>query len=78
MSKLTIVCAGKMKETYQKEEVAEFVKRLSKYFVVSISEVPDVKIKENVSETAGSIFWAIFTIGMIILGGITGVPVAAK
>ena len=49
MSKLTIVCAGKMKETYQKEEVAEFVKRLSKYFVVSISEVPDVKIKENAS-----------------------------
>lgn len=49
MSKLTIVCAGKMKESYQKEEVKEFEKRLSKYFNISIIEVPDIKIKDNAS-----------------------------
>ena len=32
MPKLTIVCAGKMKESYQKSAIDEYLKRLSKYF----------------------------------------------
>ncbi len=49
MPKLTIVCAGKMKETYQKEAINEYLKRLSKYFTCVIEEVPDIKIKDGAS-----------------------------
>lgn len=49
MPKLTIVCAGKMKETYQKDAINEYLKRLSKYFTCSIEEVPDIKIKDDAS-----------------------------
>ena len=49
MPKLTIVCAGKMKESYQKEAINEYLKRLSKYFTCAIEEVPDIKIKDDAS-----------------------------
>ena len=47
MPKLTIVCAGKMKESYQKSAIDEYLKRLSKYFTCKIEEVPDIKISEK-------------------------------
>lgn len=50
MPKLSIVCAGKMKESYQRKEVDEFLKRLSKYFTVNLIEVDDIKIKDGASK----------------------------
>ena len=39
--KLKIVCAGKIKEKWLKEGIAEYIKRLSKYCTVEIIEVND-------------------------------------
>lgn len=39
--KLTIVCAGKIKEKWLSDGIAEYKKRLSKYTSVEIVEVPD-------------------------------------
>lgn len=39
--KIKIVCAGKIKEKWLNEGIAEYIKRLSKYASVSIVEVPD-------------------------------------
>lgn len=39
--KLTIVCAGKIKEKWLSEGIAEYIKRLSKYTDVDIVEVQD-------------------------------------
>ena len=39
--KLQIVCAGKIKEKWLSDGIAEYVKRLSKYTSVEIIEVPD-------------------------------------
>lgn len=39
--KLTIVCAGKIREKWLTDGIAEYVKRLSKYTQVEIQEVPD-------------------------------------
>ena len=39
--KLTIVCAGKIKEKWLTEGIAEYTKRLSKYCSVDIQEVAD-------------------------------------
>ncbi len=49
MPKLSIICVGKLKEQFQKEAINEYLKRLSKYFICNIEEVPDLKISENAS-----------------------------
>ncbi len=38
---IKIICVGKIKETYLKEGIAEYLKRLSKYTKVEIVELPD-------------------------------------
>lgn len=50
MPKLTLLVVGKLKETYQKDAIKEYIKRLSKYFDVVIEEVNDLKIPDNASE----------------------------
>ena len=49
--KITIITVGKIKEKYLKDAIAEYSKRLSKYFKLEIVEVADEKTLENVSET---------------------------
>ena len=49
--KITIVCVGKIKETFFTEAVREYSKRLSRYCTLSIEEVRDEKTKEQASET---------------------------
>ena len=39
--KLQIVCAGKIKEKWLNEGINEYIKRLSRYTTVEITEVPD-------------------------------------
>ncbi len=46
----TIVCVGKLKESYWKDAVAEYVKRLQRYSKINIVELPDEKAPETMSE----------------------------
>lgn len=43
MRKLEILCVGKIKEKYFNEGIDEYVKRLSKYCDVTVTELPDCK-----------------------------------
>ena len=40
MLNINIICVGKIKETYLREAIAEYTKRLSKYCHLKITEVP--------------------------------------
>ena len=46
-----ILCVGKIKEKFYRDAIDEYVKRLSKYCSVSVTEVPDEKTSENASDT---------------------------
>ncbi|MDC7278327.1 23S rRNA (pseudouridine(1915)-N(3))-methyltransferase RlmH [Butyrivibrio fibrisolvens] len=46
-----ILCVGKIKEKFYRDAIDEYVKRLSKYCSVTITEVPDEKTSENASGT---------------------------
>lgn len=50
MLHIDIICIGKLKEKYLKDAVYEYSKRLSKYCVLNIIELPDEKIPDNNSE----------------------------
>ncbi|NLG05330.1 MAG: 23S rRNA (pseudouridine(1915)-N(3))-methyltransferase RlmH [Clostridia bacterium] len=47
---ITIICVGKLKESYFKDAVNEYSKRLSKYCKLKVLEVSDEKTVENASE----------------------------
>lgn len=47
---ITIICVGKLKETFFKDAVNEYSKRLSKYCKLKILEVSDEKTIENASD----------------------------
>lgn len=49
MVNIKIVCVGKLKEKYHKDEVDEYLKRLSRFAKITIIEVDEEKIKENAS-----------------------------
>ena len=48
--KITILCAGKIKEKYFEAGIAEYTKRLSRYTVIEIKQVQDEKTPDNTSE----------------------------
>lgn len=48
--RITIVCAGKIKEKYFNDGIAEYLKRLSRYAVVEIKQVNDERTPDNASE----------------------------
>ncbi len=48
--KITILCVGKIKESFYREAVREYSKRLSGYAGLEIIEVPDEKAPEGLSE----------------------------
>lgn len=45
-----IICAGKIKEKYLKDALAEYSKRLSRYCKLEIIEIPDEKTPDSASE----------------------------
>ena len=47
---IRIVCAGKLKEQYFTDAVADYRKRLSRFASVDIQEVQDEKNPDNASE----------------------------
>lgn len=48
--KITILCAGKIKEKYFEAGIAEYTKRLSRYTAIEIKQVQDEKTPDNASE----------------------------
>ena len=53
--KISIIAVGKIKETYLKEAIAEYAKRLSAYATMQIIEIPDEKCPENFSDAQKNI-----------------------
>ena len=47
--KITVVCAGKLKEKYLREGIAEYEKRLRPYADVRTIEIPEERMKEKPS-----------------------------
>ncbi len=47
---ISVICVGKLKETYYAEACAEFLKRLSRYAQVRVVEVADEKAPESMSD----------------------------
>ena len=50
--KITIVCAGKIKEKYLTAGIAEFMKRLKPFAQVEIREIHEEKMPDSPSERA--------------------------
>lgn len=50
MLTIQVICIGKIKETYLKEAILEYSKRLSKYIKLDILELPDEKIPDKVND----------------------------
>ena len=50
MLNIQIICVGKIKETYLKEAILEYSKRLSKYIKLDILELPDEKIPDKIND----------------------------
>ena len=54
MINLTVICVGKLKESYLQSGVAEYVKRISKFAKMDIIELPDEKNPSLDSEASVS------------------------
>ena len=50
MTKISIICVGRIKEKYWNDAIAEYSKRLSRYCKLSVIEVADEKTPDNASE----------------------------
>ena len=50
MIHINVICVGKLKETYLKDAINEYAKRLSKYCKINIVEVPDEPIPSNLND----------------------------
>ena len=50
MIHIKIICIGKLKETYLKDAIFEYSKRLSKYCKLEIVEINDEKIPDNLND----------------------------
>lgn len=51
MLTITILCIGKIKESFFKDAIAEYRKRLSKYCKLEIQELPDEKIPDKLNSS---------------------------
>ena len=51
MLHINIVCVGKLKEKYLQDAISEYSKRLTKYCSLSITELPDEKLPNNLSDS---------------------------
>lgn len=54
MLHIDIVCIGKIKENYLKDAIAEYSKRLSKYCILNIIELPDEKLPTKLNDSLSS------------------------
>ncbi len=51
MLNIQIICIGKIKESYLKDAINEYSKRLSKYCKLTITELPDEKIPDKLNDS---------------------------
>ena len=51
MIKIDIICVGKIKESFYRDAVSEYSKRLSRYCTLSVNEVADEKTPDKASDT---------------------------
>ena len=51
MLHIDIVCVGKIRENYLKDAISEYSKRLSKYCVLNIVELPDEKLPPKLNDS---------------------------
>lgn len=51
MLNINIICVGKVKEAYLREVIGEYMKRLSKYCNLKITEVPDEKLPSKLYDS---------------------------
>ena len=49
--KITILCVGKVKESFYRDAIAEYTKRMNKYAKMEIVEVADEKTPDKISDT---------------------------
>ena len=50
MLHITLICVGKLKEDYLKSAILEYSKRLSKYCILNVVELPDEKVPTVLSQ----------------------------
>ena len=50
MQKVSIICVGKMKEKFYIEAAAEYVKRLSRFCKLEITELPEDRLPDDPSQ----------------------------
>ena len=50
MIKIDIICVGKIKESFYRDAVSEYSKRLSRYCTLSVNEVADEKTPDKASD----------------------------
>ena len=51
MLHIDIICIGKIRETFLKDAISEYVKRLSKYCLLNIVELPDEKLPNKLNDS---------------------------
>ena len=51
ISRINIICVGKIKESYLRDAINEYSKRLSKYCILNIVEVQDKAIPEKINDS---------------------------
>lgn len=51
MLSIQIICVGKLKESYLKEAIAEYSKRLQRYCSLNITELADEKLPGKINES---------------------------
>ena len=51
MLHINVICIGKLKEKYLQDALSEYSKRLSKYCILNITELPDEKLPNNLNDS---------------------------
>lgn len=51
MLHIDVICIGKIKEKYLKDAIEEYTKRLSKYCALTITELPDEQVPNNLNDS---------------------------
>lgn len=54
MIHINVICVGKIKETFFKDAIHEYFKRLSRFCSLSITELPDEKIPDKTNDKIDS------------------------
>lgn len=49
MQRITVLCVGKLKEKFYADAAAEYIKRLSRYCKIEVTELPEMRLPEDPS-----------------------------